>query len=292
MDNILRIIEKSGTFRVFVADTTELVGKAAKIHNLSPVAAAALGRTLTAASIMGLDLKTKSEGLSIQICGDGPLGDIVTASDCFGNVRGYVDNPDVDLPLKNNKLDVSAAVGSGYLTVSKNMGMKEPYVGRVDIQTGEIAEDIAYYYMTSQQTPSVVALGVLVDVDYTIKAAGGFIIQLLPNATEEIISKLEANVYTLESVTEMLLKNYDTERMAREILLGFDYDILFKNTPEYKCNCSQERVDRALISLGENELNSIIEDPGFAEIDCHFCHSKYRYEKNDLVNLLKSAKEN
>lgn len=292
MDNILRIIEKSGAFRVFVADTTELVGKAAKIHNLSPVAAAALGRTLTAASIMGLDLKTQSEGLSIQICGDGPLGDIVTASDCFGNVRGYVDKPDVDLPLKNNKLDVSAAVGSGYLTVSKNMGMKEPYVGRVDIQTGEIAEDIAYYYMTSQQTPSVVALGVLVDVDYTIKAAGGFIIQLLPNATEEIISKLEANVYTLESVTEMLSKNYDTERMAREILLGFDYDILFKNTPEYKCNCSQERVDRALISLGEDELNSIIEDPGYAEIDCHFCHSKYRYEKNDLVNLLKSAKEN
>lgn len=292
MDNILRIIEKSGAFRVFVADTTELVGHAAKIHNLSPVAAAALGRTLTAASIMGLDLKTQSEGLSIQICGDGPLGDIVTASDCFGNVRGYVDNPDVDLPLKNNKLDVSSAVGNGYLTVSKNMGMKEPYVGRVDIQTGEIAEDIAYYYMTSQQTPSVVALGVLVDVDYTIKAAGGYIIQLLPNATEEIISKLEANVYTLESVTEMLSKNYDTERMAREILLGFDYDIIFKNTPKYKCNCSQERIDRALISLGEKELNSIIEDPGFAEIDCHFCHNKYKYGKNDLINLLNSAKGN
>ncbi len=292
MDNILRIIEKSGAFRVFVADTTELVNKAAKIHNLSPVAAAALGRTLTAASIMGLDLKTQAEGLSIQICGDGPLGDIVTASDCFGNVRGYVDNPDVDLPLKNNKLDVASAVGNGYLTVSKNMGMKEPYVGRVDIQTGEIAEDIAYYYMTSQQTPSVVALGVLVDVDYTIKAAGGYIIQLLPNATEEIISKLEANVYTLESVTEMLSKNYDTERMAREILLGFDYDILFKNTPKYQCNCSQERVDRALISLGEKELDSMIEDPGYAEIDCHFCHTKYKYEKNDLINLLNSAKGN
>lgn len=291
MDNILRIIEKSGAFRVFVADTTEIVNEAVKIHNLSPVAAAALGRTLTAASIMGLDLKTQSEGLSIQICGDGPLGDIVTASDCFGNVRGYVENTDVEIPLKNNKLDVGSAVGAGFLTVSKNMGMKEPYVGRVDLQTSEIAEDIAYYYMTSQQTPSVVALGVLVDVDYTIKAAGGYIIQLLPGATEEMISKLEANVYTLESVTEMLSKNYDTEKMARELLLGFEYDILFKNTPKYLCNCSQERVDRALIALGENELVSMINDPGHAEIDCHFCHKKYKYEKEDLINLLNFAKE-
>ncbi len=290
MDNTLRIIEKSGAFRAFVADTTELVGKAAKIHNLSPVAAAALGRTLTAASIMGLDLKTQAEGLSIQICGDGPLGDIVTAADCFGNVRGYVENTDVDLPLKNNKLDVSKAVGNGFLTVSKNMGMKEPYVGRVDIQTGEIAEDIAYYFMNSQQTPSVVALGVLVDVDYTIKAAGGYIIQLLPGATEEVISKLEANVYTLEPVTEMLSKNYDTERMAHEILLGFDYDILFKNTPEYKCNCSKERLDRVMVSLGEKELNSLIEDTGSAEISCQFCRKNYKYDKDALISLLNFAK--
>ena len=291
MDNILRIVDKKGAFRAFVADTTDLVGKAVKIHDLFPVAAAALGRTLTAASIMGLDLKDESEGLSIQICGDGPLGNIVTAADCYGNVRGYVDNPHVDIPLKNNKLDVSGAVGGGFLAIAKNMGMKEPYVGRVDLQTGEIAEDIAYYFMNSQQTPSVVALGVLVDVDYTIKAAGGYMIQLLPGADEEIISKLEANVYTLESVTEMLEKGYDTKRMTRELLLGLDYEILLETNPEYKCNCSQERMERALVSIGEKELTSIIEEQGSAELNCHFCQKKYNFDKQHLCELLEAAKK-
>lgn len=291
MDNILRIVEKKGAFRAFVADTTELVGKAVKIHDLFPVAAAALGRTLTAASIMGLDLKDESEGLSIQICGDGPLGNIVTAADCHGNVRGYVDEPHVDIPLKNNKLDVSGAVGTGFLAVAKNMGMKEPYVGRVDLQTGEIAEDIAYYFMSSQQTPSVVALGVLVDVDYTIKAAGGYMIQLLPGADDEIISKLEANVYTLEPVTEMLEKGYDTKRMAHEILLGFDYDILFEANPKYKCNCSRERMERALVSIGERELSSLIDEQGSAELNCQFCGSKYNFDKQQLTELLEAAKK-
>jgi len=291
MDNILRIIDKKGAFRAFVADTTELVGKAVKIHDLFPVATAALGRTLTAASIMGLDLKDETEGLSIQICGDGPLGNIITAADCHGNVRGYVDEPHVDIPLKNNKLDVSGAVGNGFLAIAKNMGSGEPYVGRVDLQTGEIAEDIAYYFMNSQQTPSVVALGVLVDVDYTVKAAGGYMIQLLPGADEEIISKLEANVYTLESVTEMLEKGYDTKRMARELLLGIDYEILLETKPEYKCNCSVERMERALVSIGEKELSSIIEEQGSAELKCHFCQKKYNFDKEHLSQLLEAAKK-
>ena len=290
MDNILRIIEKNGAFRAFVAETTELVGKAVSIHDMFPVVAAAFGRTLTAASIMGLDLKDDTEGLSIQICADGPIGNLLVAADCNGNVRGYVDNPHVDIPLKNNKLDVSAAIGSGFLAVAKSMGDKEPYVGRVDLQTGEIAEDIAYYFMTSQQTPSVIALGVLVDVDYTIKAAGGYFIQLLPGADEDVISKLEANVYTLESVTEMLSKEYSTERMARELLLGFDYDILSKTYPEYKCNCSRRRMERALVSLGEKEIKAIIEEQGSAELNCQFCNSKYNFTKEQLADLLEYAR--
>ncbi len=290
MDKIIRIVEKSGAFRAFVADTTELVGKAATIHNLYPVVAAAMGRTLTAASIMGIDLKNDNESISVQISGDGPIGNIVTVADCHGNVRGYVDNEQVDIPLKNNKLDVSGAIGNGFLTVAKNMNMKNPYIGRVELQTGEIAEDIAYYFMSSQQTPSVVALGVLVDVDYTIKAAGGYMIQLLPGASEEIISKLEANVYTLETVTEMLSKGYDTKRITRELLLGFDYDILLEATPEYRCNCSKERMERALVSIGEKELDLLIKEQGTAELCCQFCNSKYTFNKQELENLLKYSK--
>ena len=290
MDSILRITEKTGAFRAFVADTTQLVGKSVGIHGLTPTAAAAIGRTLTAVSMMGLDLKSEAESISIQINGDGPIGSIVTVADCHGNVRGYLDNPNVDLPLKNNKLDVSGAVGNGFLTIVRNMGLKEPYIGRVELQTGEIAEDIAYYFMSSQQIPSVVALGVLVDVDYTIKAAGGYIIQLLPGADEEIISKLEANVYTLESVTEMLSKGLDVRGMTRELLLGFEYDILLEAKPEYKCNCSRERMERALISLGKDELMSIISEEGKAELNCQFCKKSYMFDKPQLESLLKSAK--
>jgi len=291
MDNILRIIEKSGAFRAFVADTTQLVNEAVKIHNLSPVAAAAMGRTLTAAAIMGLDLKSDSESLSVQINGDGPLGTIVTVTDCHANVRGYIDNPFVDLPLKSNKkLDVASAVGKGQLTIIRSTGLKEPYVGQVDLQTSEIAEDIAYYFMNSQQTPSVVALGVLVDVDYSIKAAGGYVIQLLPGADDEIIQKLEANVYTLESVTDMLSKGMDAEQMTRELLLGFDYEVLMKYTPGYKCNCSKERMERALISLGRKELEKIIEEDGKAELCCHFCKNNFTFSKDELISLLESSK--
>lgn len=288
MDNILRITEKSGAFRAFVADTTQLVNKAVKIHGLSPVAAAAMGRTLTAAVIMGQDLKSDSETLSVQISGDGMIKSIVTAADSHGNVRGYLDNPSADLPLKNGKLDVSGAIGNGFLTVVRSMGLKEPYIGRVELQTGEIAEDIAYYFMNSQQTPSVVALGVLVDVDYTIKAAGGYVIQLLPGAGENIISKLEANVYTLESVTDILSSGKSAETMTKELLLGFDYTILQKSTPAYKCNCSLERMERALISLGKKELEELIEE-GQAELGCEFCKKKYTFSKSELKALLERA---
>lgn len=290
MDSILRITEKNGAFRAFAADTTHLVNKATDIHGLSPTAAAAMGRTLTAASIMGLDLKSKEESVSVQISGDGPLGSIVTVADCHGNVRGYLDNPKAELPLKNGKLNVSGAVGNGFLTIVRNMGMKEPYIGRVELQTGEIAEDIAYYFMNSQQIPSVVALGVLVDVDYTIKAAGGYIIQLLPGADDDIISKLEANVYTLESVTDMLSSGMDVYSMTKKLLLGFEYSILSETIPEYKCNCSIEKMERALISLGKSELESIIAEDGQAELSCQFCKQKYMFDKAHLKTLLESAK--
>ena len=290
MDSILRITEKNGAFRAFAADTTELVNKAVSIHGLSPTSAATMGRTLTAASIMGLDLKDEKETVSVQIDGDGPVGAIVTVADRRGDVRGYIENPYVDLPLKNGKLDVSQAVGSGYLTVVRNLGMKEPYIGRVELQTGEIAEDIAYYFMNSQQTPSVVALGVLVDIDYTVKAAGGYMIQLLPGANEDVISKIEANVYTLQSVTEMLSAGMDVQRMARELLLGFEFDIHEVIAPEYKCNYSMRRMEKVLISLGRDELEKIIEEDGKAELCCHFCKKKYMFDKVQLKTLLESAK--
>ncbi len=290
MDKILRITEKSGAFRAFVADTGSLVRYAVKIHGAAPTAAAAFGRTITAAAIMGLDLKTKDESLSLQINGDGAVGGIVAVADMQGRVRGYIENPHADLPLRaDNKLDVGGAVGNGHLTVVRSLGHNKPYVSRIELQTGEIAEDIAYYFSVSQQTPSVVALGVLVDVDYTVKNAGGYFIQLLPNADEQVISKLEANVYTLESVTDMLSRGLSAEQMARELLLGFDYTVLMEHIPQYCCNCSKTRMERALISLGKKELEAIIVEDGKAELNCQFCKKSYLFDKDELEKLLKEA---
>lgn len=289
MDRIIRFSDKSGHVRAFSASTTELVEQARKIHNTSPVVTAALGRMLTANSMMGITLKGINETLSLQIRGDGPIESVVTVSDCFGNVRGYVGNAGVDIPLKYaGKLDVGGAVGKGYLTVVKDMKMKEPYVGRVQLQTGEIAEDIAYYYAASEQIPSVIALGVLVDVDYTVKAAGGYIVQLMPDATEEEISRIEENLKKVKPVSTLIAEGLSPEQLVEGVLAGFELTEVTEVTPEYKCNCNRERIEKALISIGREELNKILEEDGETELGCYFCGEKYHFSGNEIREILRN----
>jgi len=287
MDRIIRLSDKSGHVRAFSASTTELVEAARKIHNTSPVVTAALGRMLTANSMMGITLKGINETISLQIRGDGPMESAVTVSDCFGNVRGYVGNAQVDIPLKYaGKLDVSGAVGNGYLTVVRDMKLKEPYVGRVELQTGEIAEDIAYYYAASEQTPSVIALGVLVDVDYTVKAAGGYIIQLMPDVTEEEIAKIEENLKNVKPVSSMIAEGLTPEQLALGVLDGFELTAVTEVTPEYKCNCNRERIEKALISVGREELEKILAEDGETELGCYFCGTNYHFSGEEIREIL------
>ncbi len=287
MDRIIRLSDKTGHVRAFAASTTELVEQARKIHGTSPVVTAALGRLLTANSMMGITLKGINETLSLQIRGDGPIESIVTVSDCFGNVRGYVGEAQVDIPLKYaGKLDVGAAVGRGYLTVVKDMKMKEPYVGRVQLQTGEIAEDIAYYYGVSEQTPSVVALGVLVDTDCSVKAAGGYIIQLMPDATEEDIKRIEDNLKNVKPVSAMIAEGMKPEQLIDAVLKGFELTENTEVTPDYLCNCDRARIEKALIAVGREELAKIMEEDGETELGCYFCGKKYHFDKKQLEELL------
>ncbi|MBQ3054214.1 MAG: Hsp33 family molecular chaperone HslO [Clostridia bacterium] len=293
MDRIIRLSDKAGHLRVFSASTTQLVEKARSIHNTSPVATAALGRMLTANSMMGITLKGINETISLQIRSDGPIESIVTVSDCFGNVRGYVGNADVDIPLKYaGKLDVGTAVGKGYLTVVRDMKLKEPYVGRIALSTGEIAEDIAAYYATSEQIPSVVALGVLVDTDRSVKAAGGYIIQLMPDATEEDISKLEDNLSRVQPVSKMIAEGATPETLIKDILAGFELNEVTEVTPEYLCNCSRDRIEKAVISLGKEEIEKMIEEDGKAEVGCYFCGKDYKFTKEELREILHKATQN
>ena len=291
-DYIVNAITSNGAIRVVAADTTELCNRAQEIHKMSPTAAAALGRALTAAAIMGSMLKSSDDSITVQLAGGGPIGRVVAVGDGKANVKGYVDNPLVDLPLNpNGKLDVGGAVGKdGFLSVIRDLGLKEPYVGQVPLVNGEIAEDLTQYYATSEQIPTAVALGVLVDVDYTIKAAGGFILQVLPGAYDEDIDNVEKTVASISSVTEMLSEGKKPEDIVKQ-LLG-DYEIeFFDNVPTmYKCDCSRERTDRALISIGQEELTKIIEEDGKAQITCHFCDNIYDYSKEELQALLESAK--
>ncbi|MCI9627377.1 MAG: Hsp33 family molecular chaperone HslO [Clostridia bacterium] len=287
-DRLIRMIEKEGHFRAFAIDSHGMVEEARRIHGTSPVVTAGLGRSLSAAAMMGAELKTPQETISVQLKGDGPVGCIVAVSDSDSRVRGYVGEPLVDLPLKpNGKLDVSGSVGHGHLTVVHDLGMKEPYVGRVELQSGEIAEDIAYYYATSQQTPSVVALGVLVDRDYTVKAAGGYIVQLMPDCPEEVVSKLEENVAHMPAVTQMLAEQHTLEEMMEKILQGFSYDITEEREPVYHCNCGRERIERVLISLGKKELLDMAREQNGAEIRCHFCNKTYPFSEDELRELVR-----
>lgn len=268
-------------------DTTDIVNVAEQYHKTSAVVTAALGRLLTAASMMGNMLKTEDGTLTLRIAGEGPIGNIVAASDSNGNVRGYVTNPVVEIPLNpKGKLDVGGAIGNGTLYVIKDLGMKEPYVGQIPLTTGEVAEDITAYYAISEQIPTVCALGVLVNPDLTVKAAGGFIIQLLPGAMESDIVKLEESVNGLESVTKMLSDGKTPEEILSLALKNFEYEVLYTEEVAYKCKCSKERTAAALSSIGDDDLREIINDGKDTEVVCHFCNKKYNFTTKEIEKIL------
>ncbi len=287
-DQLVRAISKDGCIKAVAVSTRGLTERARQIHHTLPVATAALGRTLAACSMLGNALKGKGASVTLQIKGDGPLGTILTVSDTEGNVRGTVDNPAVDLPLRDDgKLDVGAAVGhQGMLTVVRDLKMKEPYVGSVALLGGEIAEDLAAYFVESEQIPTACGLGVLVDRDQSVLRAGGYLIQLLPGAGEDVITKVEGSLLAAGAVTEQLLANDDPADLLRRVLSDFDLDILETTPIEYRCDCSRERMERALISLGPTELHSILEEQGSAELTCRFCDNVQTFTKSDLEGLL------
>ena len=287
-DEIVRAITADGLVKAAAITGRDLVERARNIHTLLPVATAALGRTLMAASLMGDAMKIDGSSLTLQIKGGGPLGTILAVSDEAGNVRGYVQNPHVELMEKApGKLDVGRAVGeTGSLTVIKDLGMKEPYVGTIDLLSGEIADEIAAYFVESEQIPTACALGVLVGLDQSVTAAGGYLIQLLPGAGDDIITRIEQGVHALGSVSHALAGGLDGEGLLRAVLDGFELEILEKHPVEYRCYCSRDRVTRALISMGKQDLSDLIRDQGKAELTCQFCDKVYRYSKEDLEEIL------
>lgn len=292
MDYMIRAIDKKKTFRIFMVKSTATVEKARKSHDTTPTTSAALGRVLTAGLMMGYMMKNENDRLTIKFDGGGPIGSIMVVADNRGNIKGYVDNPNATLPLKENrKLDVGGAVGiNGKVTVMMDIGMKEPYIGSTDLVTGEIGEDIANYYYLSEQQESAVALGVLVDRDYSIKAAGGFIIQPLPNIEEEDLEKLEKALSKISSVSDYFDNDLDVEEIAKNIFIDFELEILDKISVGFNCDCSEERMERALISLGKNEIEQIVEEDGKIETVCHFCNTKYLFSDEKLKNILDSIK--
>lgn len=292
MDKLVRCISSDGTLVIMAADTTQMVETAQEIHKPSAVVTAALGRLLTAASLMGSMLKGKDDSITLRINGGGEAGTVLAVSDSDGNTRGYAANPIVEIPLNSKgKLDVAAAVGKdGSLTVIKDLGLKEPYVGQVPIVSGEIAEDITSYYATSEQIPSVCALGVLVNPDLSVKNAGGFIIQLLPTASDDTIDKVEEDIKDIPPVTAMLSDGLTPEEICKKVLPNFELEVLDESSPEYKCNCSRERVVRALISTGVDELNELAKDEN-TEVKCQFCTKAYNFSSADIKAIIKKATE-
>lgn len=288
MDQIIRMIAQDAPVKASAISARDLVERARNIHTLLPVATAALGRTLMGASMIGDAMKEENGALTLQIRGGGPLGTVLAVSDNQGNVRGYVQNPHVELMEKEpGKLDVGAAVGTdGTLTVIKDLGMKEPYVGSIGLFSGEIADDIAMYFVESEQIPTACALGVLVGVDQSVTSAGGYLIQLLPGADESVIEKIEAGVRRVGSVSRALEGGMDAESLLRAVLSDFDLEVLETHPVEYRCSCSRDRVSRALISMGREELRSMIDEQGSAELTCQFCDAVYKYTKENLEELL------
>lgn len=292
-DQLVRAITKDGMVKAVAVSTRELTERARQIHRTLPTATAALGRTLAAASMMGNALKGDGASLTLRVQGGGPLGILLAVSDNQGNVRGTVDNPAVDVPLRSDgKLDVGAAVGSqGTLTVIRDLHMKDPYVGSVGLLGGEIAEDLAAYFVESEQIPTACGLGVLVDRDQSVLAAGGYLIQLLPGAGEDIVAKVEGGVMAAGSVTGLLSGGAGPEEMLRQVLSDFELEILECASIEYRCDCSRDRMERALISLGPEELRAIIDEQGGAELTCRFCDNVQTFTKAELETLLEGMRK-
>ena len=289
-DYIVRATAGDGQIRAFAAVTTNLVEEARKRHDTSPVATAALGRLLTAGAMMGSMMKNETDILTLQIKGSGPLGGITVTADAKARVKGYVDNPDVMLPPKNGKLDVGGAVGIGLLNVIKDMGLKEPYSGQTVLQTGEIAEDLTYYFATSEQVPSSVGLGVLMNKENTVRCAGGFIVQVMPFVTEEVLGRLEENIQKISSVTTMLDNGHTPEEMLEKVLDGLNVEITDTLPAAFYCNCSRERIEKAIISIGKKEIREMIDEGKEVEVKCHFCNTAYKFQPSELEEIYKQAK--
>lgn len=287
-DSIIRVLAKDAPVKASAITARDMVERARQIHRTLPVATAALGRALMACSMMGNQLKEEKGSVTLQIKGAGPLGRITVVSDSSGNARGYVQNPQVDLPLKGPaKLDVGSAVGlPGALTVIKDLQMKEPYVGTVPLVSGEIAEDVTSYFAESEQIPTACALGVLVEVDQSVLCAGGYLIQLLPGADDGVISAIEQGIQTVGPVTEALRSGADARALLEQVLGAFELEVLAQEPVEYRCYCSRDRVTRALISMGKKDLEELIADQGKAELTCQFCDKVYHYSKEDLEAIL------
>ena len=287
---IIRATAVAGQIRASAATTKEMVETANNAHNTSPIATAALGRLMTAAAMMGSDLKGEGELLTLRIEGDGPIGGLLVTADGKGDVKGYAFNPDVMLPPNaQGKLDVGGSLGLGVLSVIKDIGLKEPYVGQTQLITGEIAEDLTYYFATSEQVPSSVALGVLMNKDNTVRQAGGFIIQLLPGASDEIIDRLEAKLSGISSITSLLDAGKTPEEILTDILGEFGLEILKKMPVQFHCDCERSRVEKAIISIGRKEIQDMIDEGKEIEVNCQFCNKHYKFSVDELGEMLKKA---
>lgn len=289
-DYIVRATAADNQVRAFAATTKQTVETARQRHNTSPVATAALGRLLSAGAMMGSMMKNDTDMLTLMIRGNGPIEGITVTADSHGNVKGYVGNPEVMLPPKNGKLDVGGAVGVGLLQVIKDMGLKEPYSGQTILVSSEIAEDLTYYFANSEQIPSSVGLGVLMGKDNTVRCAGGFIIQMMPFAQEKTISGLEENLKKVSSVTSLLDQGYTPERMLEVLFEGLGLEITDTIPTQFFCNCSKERVEQAVVSIGKKEIEEMIRDGEDIEVKCHFCNTAYHYTVEELKKILKSGR--
>ena len=290
-DYLVRATAAGSQIRAFAVTSTEMVETARQHHNTSPVATAALGRLLTAGAMMGSMMKNDTDILTIQIKCDGPIRGLTVTADSKANDKGYVENPDVMLPPKNGKLDVGGALGLGILNVIKDMGLKEPYVGQTILQTGEIGDDLTYYFANSEQVPSSVGLGVLMEKDNTVKCAGGFIVQVMPFVEEKVLEQLEENISNIHSVTALLEQGHTPESLLQEVLKGMDIEITDTLPTQFYCDCSKTKIEKAIISIGEKEIKEMIDEGKDIEVKCHFCNTAYSFSVDELSALLKQAKK-